>query len=183
MLRLMYIKFLFSLWLLLSVSVQAQTYSDLLLKAQASVFPKIVLLDKQLDQKLVEQSISICIVYDSEDELAAQNFKKYILEKFNNQINKQPLNIVLDSHDEDAQFPLATAYISISNNNNVIAHLAQFASSEGRIVFSHTVDDFKTNTLLSLNVLEKTYIYLNRAAMKDYQIEFPRSFYKIVTIR
>ena len=53
-------------------------YDMLLLKAQASIFPKILLLDKNIDKKLVDGKIVYVIVYREDDLFTALKIRDLI---------------------------------------------------------------------------------------------------------
>ena len=52
------------LFFILITWVQAYNYDEVLLKTQASIFPKIMLLNKKVEDKLVDVKIIYTIVYD-----------------------------------------------------------------------------------------------------------------------
>lgn len=54
------------------------SYNDILLKAQASIFPKVMLLDKKLDTKLVGGKIIYTIAYEQSDYNTALEVNKLI---------------------------------------------------------------------------------------------------------
>ncbi|MEJ2213703.1 MAG: hypothetical protein P8Y20_06505, partial [Gammaproteobacteria bacterium] len=60
--------------------------------------------------------------------------------------------------------------------------VTQYASKHNRVAFSYDYKDIKNNFLISLFVKEKTYIYLNKKALVDYDIKFLPLFYKIVKV-
>ena len=51
-------------------------YDDIVLKAQASIFPKIILLDKKIQNKLIDGKIVYTIVYNKSDYNTALSIEK-----------------------------------------------------------------------------------------------------------
>jgi len=68
----------FLFFILFSQSLFGYNYDDLLLKAQSSIFPKIMLLDKKIKNKLVKSKVIYTIVYDENDYQTALHVKEYI---------------------------------------------------------------------------------------------------------
>jgi hypothetical protein len=68
-------------------------YNKLLLQAQSTIYPKVMLLDKQLPHKLIEGKIVLAIVYDNGDYEAALYAKKSIEQKFHGTIGGYPYEV------------------------------------------------------------------------------------------
>ena len=173
--------------LMLSISVMfchyagADTYDPLLLRAQASIFPKIVQLDKNLAEKTLNDEIVLTIIAVSQD-AAAQKLQNLIEEKYKKSLGNRRLTVNVVSFEDYNKKPLATAYIVLQGPELLFKDIISYASSHGRIVFSYSYTDFRHNALISLLVKEKTYIYLNKTAIQLYDIKFLPVFYKITKI-
>ena len=72
--------------LLLSLQLFGLEYNSLLLRAQASVFPKIILLDKNIHSKVSDGVISLNIIHNEQETEYAQKIKKLMDEKYKNSI-------------------------------------------------------------------------------------------------
>ena len=70
-------------------------YNSLLLKAQASIFPKIMLLDKKIEEKLVDAKIIYTIVYDKDDYDTALFIYELINEKYKGRFDQYAYRINL----------------------------------------------------------------------------------------
>lgn len=172
----------FSFLLLFACSVSADTYDPLLLRAQASIFPKIILLDQDLNKKSPNEEIVISIVSTSLDLRAAQQLQKLIKDKYGNSLGDKRLAVDVTTFEHFNQISLATAYIILQGSEPLIEKIVSHASSHERIVFSYSYSDFVYKSLISLHVKEKTYVYLNKSAIKLYGIKFLPVFYKITKI-
>ena len=170
------------LFMVLPFSVSAITYDPLLLRAQASMFPKIILLDQQVANKTRDGRITISIVSTEEDLLVAQEFKDAIENKYNNKLGSNALVVNVIMFKEFDSNVLSTAYIVLNGSGLMYQSVVNHASKNDRIVFSYGYADFDKNSLISLLVKEKTYIYLNKSAVKLYDIKFLSAFYKIAKI-
>lgn len=170
------------LCLLLSHNLFAYDYDPLLIRAQASIFPKIIMLDKNISLKTNGDSISIAIISSEQDTSTAQQIKNDILNKYKNGLGQKILKVKLISFKQLASTDKATAYYMLKASKKQHRKVTSFAAAKNRIVFSYDYKDFKSNALISVLVKEKTYIYLNKSALHEYNIKFLPLFYKIAKI-
>jgi len=179
----LYLQIVFlSMLLVFGSGAWADAYDPLLLRAQASIFPKIILLDKLLDQKTPNNEVVLIIVSESEKNDAELQLKSLIEEKYKSSLGNKKLTVKVFSIKDSINEPIATAYIVLQSSESVFNQVVSQAASQDRIVFSHSYTDFKHNALISLLVKEKTYIYLNKSAVQLYDIKFSPVFYKITKI-
>lgn len=160
----------------------AGTYDPLLLRAQASIFPKIVLLDQDLDKKTPGDEVVITIVSTALDPHIAQQLRKSIEDKYRGRLGSKSLTVNVTTFEEFSPNTLATAYIVLHGSESLIEKVVSYASSHERIVFSYSYSSFIYKALVSLNVKEKTYVYLNKSAIQLYNIRFFPVFYNIAKI-
>ena len=171
-----------SVLMLISCCAWGQNYDPLLLRAQASIFPKIILLDQKLSEKTPGKELAINIITSKQSNHIAEQLKQSIKEKYHDSLGDNKLTVNVTSVEELYETPVATAYIIIETPESSFKKVVDHATSHNRIVFSYNYTDFKHNALISLLVKEKTYIYLNKSALKSYNINFLPIFYKIIKI-
>ena len=165
-----------------SYSTMAAEYDPLLLRTQASIFPKIILLDKEMEEKIKKNEITISIVHSSDDRTNAELLKDLIHEQYNNNLGDKKLTItLLDSNIPD-NTPPATAYFIMQGNPAAHEKITSYAARHKRVCFSYNYKDFENNALVSILIKERTYIYLNKSATLEYDIKFLPMFYKIVKV-
>jgi len=168
--------------LMISTSVQAYDYDPLLMRAQATIFPKIILLDKDLQGKIDDGKIIIYVLHSKEDKEVALTVKELILKQYKNGLGKNELSIkVVDFVSFDGNSK-ATAYFLLKGNKEIHGKITEKAATQNRLVFSYDYKDFTNNALVSILMKEKTYIYLNKQAIHAYDINFLPLFYKIVKV-
>lgn len=166
----------------MAANAAAGSVDPLLLRAQAAIFPKIVLLDKDLSEKTTGNVIVIKIVHAPGEKENALEMRQLIEAEYRNNLGGNQLRVETLPFDEfDGQAP-ATAYILMSGPAAIHQKITQYASGHRRVVFSYDYKDMKNNSLVSLLMKEKTYIYLNKSAMQQYDIRFLPLFYKIVKV-
>jgi len=166
------------LFILVSFSY-GYTYNKLLLKAQASIFPKIIMLDKKLEGKLVEGKIIYTIVYEKNDYETALEIEKFIDEKYNGRFNDYAYKINLVEFADLSQETQASAIYSL-NSENYIKKVAEIAEQKGVVTFSYDIDNLKNGLLFSLMLEKSTVLYFNKKNLHPYNINFVDSLYQIV---
>lgn len=170
------------LLMIISNNVYAYDYDSLLMRAQADIFPKIILLDKGLVDKLESEQIIINIIYSGQEKNIAMQIKKLIHKKYKEVLGGKNLVVnEVDFKDFDKS-SLATAYFLLKGPVGIYTKITKYAANQQRLVFSYDYKDFEKNSLVSVLVREKTYIYLNKKAIHDYDIKFLPLFYKIVKV-
>jgi hypothetical protein len=154
----------------------------LLMRAQSVIFPKIILLDKDLSEKTAANVVVIKIVHAAAEKQDALEMQKLIEAEYKNNLGVNPLRVETLQLDEFGGQDPATAYILMSGPAALHQKITQFASGHRRVVFSYDYKDMKNNALVSMLMKEKTYIYLNKSAMQQYDVRFLPLFYKIVKV-
>jgi len=154
-------------------------YDSLLLKAQASIFPKIILLDKKLDDKLIDGKIIYTIVYDESDYDTAVEVSEFIDAKhkgyFDNYIYK--INLVKFS---DLSNDTETTVIYALNSKDSIIKVADVAKEKGIITFSYSIENLRKGLLFSLIIEKSTVLYLNKENLYTQEVDFVDSLLQMV---
>jgi len=167
---------------LISFGVDAYDYDPLLMRAQATMFPKIILLDKDINDKHDDGNITILILHAKQESAVAENLKDLIVQQYTNHLGKNNLTVESVDFDNFDQERVATAYFLLKGTKEIHEKITTHAASKKRLVFSYDYKDFTNNALISILMKEKTYIYLNKQAIHSYDINFIPLFYKIVKV-
>lgn len=155
------------------------TYDNLLLKAQASIFPKIIMLDKKLESKLVDGKIIYTIVYEKDDYETALEVEKFIDEKYNGHFNDYLYKINLVEFSNLSKETKTSAIYSL-NSEKQIKKVAEVAQQKGVVTFSYDIDNLKNGLLFSLVLEKSTVLYCNKNNLHSQDISFVDSLYRIV---
>lgn len=154
-------------------------YDDLLLKAQASIFPKILLLDKKIDDKLVEGKIVYTIVYEKNDYSTAKYISEFIDTNYKGHFDKYMYKINLVEYSDLSSATQASAIYSL-NSDKDIKKVADFAKEKGIVAFSYDVKNLKAGLLFSLMLEKSTILYMNKENLHVQKIDFVDSLLRMV---
>lgn len=165
------------------MSLFAVEYDSLLMRAQASVFPKIMLLDQGIAQKTVSGAIVLSIIYSPDEMLLAKDFKGLIYKEFQAQLGEYEFKVELVPIDKFTRSIKSSAYFLFNTLESTKQEVISHTIEQQRICFSYHYKDFKNKVLISLFVKEKTYIYLNKSVLNDYGVKFVPIFYKIAKVK
>ncbi|WP_428739568.1 hypothetical protein, partial [Sulfurimonas sp.] len=159
--------------------VFAHSYDDVLLKAQAAIFPKIILLDKKLDNKLINGKIVYTIVYDASDVLTAKSIKEFIDKKFDGHLGvyKYTINLV-EVDNFSVETPTSAVYIL--NLQKDIQKIADIANVKGIISFSYDINNLKKGLMFSLVIEKSTVLYLTKENLYTKKVVFVDALLQMV---
>lgn len=167
------------LYLTLVTLAFGYNYDEVLLKAQASIFPKIMLLDKKLDGKLVDNRIVYTIVYDKSDYRTALDIKNFIDSKYNGRIDKYAYKINLVDFSDFSEKTEASA-IYVLNLGKHVTKIATIAKAKGIISFSYNLSDLRKGLMFSLAIEKSTVLYLEKENLYTQDVDFVDSLLQIV---
>ncbi len=154
-------------------------YDDIILKAQASIFPKIILLDKKIDDKLIDGKIVYTIVYDKEDHLTASSIEEFINKNFQGHLDTYEYKVNLVDFENFSKETKASA-IYVLNLNDRIEKIAKIANEKGIISFSYDMDNLKRGLMFSLVIEKSTVLYLKKEILFAQKIEFVDALLQMV---
>jgi len=155
-------------------------YDKLLLKAESNIFPKLVLLDKQLSKKVTNNEIVFCIVHHTSDQIKSKKIKEMIKEKFADQVGGYKLKIELKEFDKVKSDDKVNAYYILQGLHEKVKHITNIAKKRNIPTFSYDPLYFEENVLISMTIQNSSTIYLNKQVLKEYGIDFVDIFYQMV---
>lgn len=154
-------------------------YDDIVLKAQASIFPKIILLDKKIEDKLIDGKIVYTIVYDSTDYLTALSIEEFINKNFQGHLDKYDYKINLVDFASFSEETEASA-IYVLNLKEHVENIATLAKNKGIISFSYDINNLKKGLMFSLVIEKSTVLYLKKENLYTKKIEFVDALLQMV---
>lgn len=167
------------LYLILMNMAYGYNYDELLLKAQASIFPKVMLLDRKIEDKLIDGEIIYTIVYDKSDFYTALEIKKIIDSNYKGYFDKYKYKIILVDF-SDFSSNTKTSAIYVLNSDKNIKKVANIALVKGIIAFSYDTRNLKKGLLFSLMLEKSMVLYLNKESLYTKKIDFVDSLLQMV---
>ncbi len=167
------------LLIILANILHSYNYNEVLLKAQASIFPKILLLDKKLQNKLIDGEIIYTVVYEKNDYFTAREIRDFINKKYSNIIDGFKYKVNLVEFSELSTLTRASAFY-VLNSKDQIKKVADIAKKIGVISFAYDVKNLKNGLLLSLMLEKSTVLYLNKRNLYTKNIDFVNIFLQMV---
>lgn len=169
--------------LLLSILIGTSLFgagsNQLLLRAQAAIFPKLILLVKEPKNLLVDGSIVFAIVYEAEESASAAGLKLLMEQQHKGQIEGYPFKVILIQYSELKQTLEASAVMALPSKKH-IDEPAKLAIKKKIISFVGDAAYLNRGYLFSLNLERSTVIYMNKPMLPYYGIEFSNTLYHVV---
>jgi hypothetical protein len=155
-------------------------YDKFLLNVQSNIFPKLILLDKDISKKAVDNEITLCIVYHPSDHIKSMIIKDMIEKRFGTTLGRYRLMIELKEFDKVTKDDNVNAYYILQNSLKKVKKICDLAKKRKIPTFSYDPIYFKADVLLSLSIQNSSTIYLNKKVYKQYDIDFIDIFYQSV---
>ncbi len=161
----------------------AYSYDDFLLKTQAKIYPKLILLDKKIDKKLIKGKIQVGIVYDDDDLFTALSIKNLIKTLYGERLDDYSFKVIpidmLNILNEKAN-NFSYLYI-LKSVPDRLKMLSIYVKRYKIVTFTYDKNDLQYGFLFSVNLEKKPIIYMNGEALsKDF--EFVPSLFRIVRL-
>lgn len=163
-------------------SIGLYGYDELLIDAQSAVLPKIALLDKEIQKKLVGGKLQIVIAHDPADAEFAKETAQKIAQSGGGKAGGYPITAYAADFAQLSKASPSLIYILGSSSDVNIKKAAAFATQKKIVSFSYDKADLKNGVMLSMSIERSAIITLSRGVMKESGVQFVDAFYKIVRI-
>jgi len=163
---------IFLFFILFVQALFGYNYNSLLLKADATIFPKIMLMDKKIKDKLINNKIIYTIVYNQGDYETALHVKEDIKNTFKKHIDRYSYEIDLVEFSHLSLNTRASAFYVLKSSTENIKKAVNIARQKGIISFSYDVNNLKYGLLFSLIIENSTVLYLNKEYLHTKNIDF-----------
>ena len=168
--------------ILINISLFAYKYNDFLIKADAKIFPKIILLDKYMKNKIVNGSIKIAILYEENDLNTAIVLKSAIFDTNRRKLENYKLEVDLvnikDFLNDDIKY---NAIFILKTSCENFEQIAKKISNTGIVSFVYDKNDLEKGFLFSIDIENKPIIYMNKKALNK-NFDFIPELYQLVRL-
>lgn len=159
----------FFLFLLLALSLFGATINGSLLKIHATLVPKIYLMDYKFKDKLVDNTITIAIMYKKNDYQSAKELQTLMKDRYKKGIKSYKVNPILVSY-ADVDETQANIYYLFPSDKEQIQKVVKKASLNDALTFSYQREDLRYGVMISLSIAKKVKPLLNLEAIKLHEI-------------
>jgi len=167
------------LYLTLTSLLFGYNYDNLVLKAQASIFPKVILLDKKIEDKLIDGKIVYTVVYNKTDHLTAVSIEQFINKNFDGKLDKYEYQINLVEFNNFSK-DTKTSAIYVLNLEDDVEDIADIAREKGVISFSYDINNLRKGLMFSLVIEKSTVLYLEKENLYTKKVEFVDALLQMV---
>ncbi|RBQ26406.1 MULTISPECIES: hypothetical protein [Arcobacteraceae] len=157
-------------------------YNPNLLDIQSKVFPKIIIADNNLENKLIDNKIILTIMYEDIDYNTAQILKDKI-EKNYESLKDYKLEVKILKYDEFKSDSFSTAYYFLLGNKEKITQIITILSKNSCLSFAYDDNYLNFGVIFGLKISQKIDIFLNLQSLKNSKIELQNSIFNLVKIK
>ncbi len=174
------LSFIFSLFFL--SNLYGAAYDEKILNLHSKVFPKIILTDKKLNEKLLDEHIIISILYEKVDKDKALELKKAIKKNYPT-LNGKNMLVELRTYSNLDKNLSATAYYMLRSDKEEILKASSLINKVNRISFSYDNKYLDYGVVMSLHIGKKVSPFINIKALKKSKIELNNNIFKVAKIK
>jgi len=160
---------IFLLTIALVSSVFSLSINESIIKVHSVLIPKILFMDYKIQDKAVNKTIEIAIVYKNNEYKYASSLKNKIDTRYKNGIKTYKVSTKLVRYKDINKIDANIYYLFPSTKNNIENTIKQ-AHKNHALTFSYLKDDLKYGVMISLNISKKIKTVLNLEAVKKYEI-------------
>ena len=133
------------------------------------MIPKLILMDKNIDEKIIDDYIVISIYYEERDYDSAILFKNAISKKYKDNIGKYKFKCVLRLY-SDIKYRKASATYLLHSSTKNMSRIIDFANDNSIMTLTLSVDDLRKDALISIDINKKVTPVLNFQVLKKSNI-------------
>jgi hypothetical protein len=160
-------KRLFALLLLVTLPLFPQSYNEHILKIEANIIPRIILMDYKFDEKLIDGKITIAVIYNPIDIPSAKKITKFFREKYPDGIKGYPITVLLVPYDTiEKEASKSTLYYLMDSDITSVTRAVEQSRKHQILVFSHDSQNLKHGAHVSLKIDKKIVPFLNPTSLK-----------------
>jgi hypothetical protein len=167
----------------LTPSLQADDLKDDLLRIHATLMPKLMMMDYDFQQRLVDNAISIAIVYDNNnqkmDVLALQH---YLEAKYPDGFQNHKITLEFFSYEKIALAKKHTLYYLLPASEKHIKEALEVAHKQEALSFAYRDDDLKYGAMFSVKITNNVKPVINVDALKDTNVTLRPILMKVAEI-
>lgn len=171
------------LLLAFTLPLNAASYNRTMMEMQANILPKLLLMDYNFEQKLVDGKIRILILFQPEDKNEAEEFRDALLEKYPEGVRSYPLEVSLSTFSSFSGEQKASAYYLMEGEARAYKKVVEKASKEELITFCYNPSHVDRGVNTSLSVQRAAKPLINLSSLEKSNIKFRPALMRIAEFK
>jgi len=175
--------FLASFIFLYSTTLFAVPLKDDLMRIHATLIPKIMMMNYDFNKRLIDNTISIAIIYDNtEQKQEALALKRYLNAKYPGGFQNHKIKIVFLSYNKITFTQKHTLYYFLPTSKSQIKNVVAVAYKNKAFTFAYQEKDLQYGVMISVKISNKVKPILNIDALKATGISMRPILLKVAEI-
>lgn len=167
----------------MSTHLNADHLKDDLLRIHATLIPKILMMDYDFKDRLVDNEISIAVVYENHPQKNdAVIIKRYFEAKYPDGFQNHKINIEFIAYDVIRSAKKHTLYYLLPSSEKQIKNVLAISQKQKAISFSYRGEDLKYGVMLSVKISNKVKPIINVDALKQTNVTLRPVLLKVADI-
>ncbi len=175
--------FIYILLFNISLNLYAHDLKSDLMRIHANLIPKIMMMDYDFKKSLVNDAVSIAVVYENiQQKSDAQEIKRYIKVKYPDGFNKHKINIEYISYDNIQNASKHSFYYMLPSSEKNIRDALKITNRQKALSFAYDNRDLQYGVMLSVKITNKVKPMVNINALKATDIAVRPILLKVAEI-
>jgi len=161
----------------------AEHLKDDLMRIHATLIPKIMMMDYDFEKRLVDDKISIAIVYETvQQKNDALALKRYIDAKYPNGFQNHEIDLEFISFKNIHLADKHSLYYILPSSGEDIKNILNTTNRQEALSFSYNNEDLKYGVMLSVKITNKVKPVINVDALKETNVTVRPVLLKVAEI-
>lgn len=156
--------------MIVSATLFAKQYDTIVFDIEAKLFPKMVLLEKNIQMKSAQEVVLVIFAQEVDFE-AANELKNKIMQKYSKGILNKEIVVRVETFNAYNCFNI-DAVIVLGHEKKSVQKIASWANKNKILSFAYDPADLENGILASIYIGKTTKPYLNAEVIKTYNFEF-----------
>lgn len=166
-----------------SLTLKADDLKDDLLRIHATIIPKMMMMDYNFEERLIDRSISIAIVYDNNHQKKdAGALVRYIKAKYPHGFQHHKITLEFYSYKKIASAKKHTLYYLLPASEARIKNALTVAQNQKALSFAYRDDDLKYGVMFSIKITNNVKPVINVDALKNTDVTLRPILMKVADI-
>lgn len=177
------IKIVFIFFIFLTQLYANSVYDINILTLQSKVFPKVILADNNISEKILDNNLSITILYEEIDTNIAIKFKKMIELNYPKLKEYDVLVKLLEYKNFSSNAQLDSAYIFLLGEKKDIIDISKITTDKNRLSFCYDKSYIESGVIFGLEISSTVSLLLNLNNLKQSKITLENSIFNVAKIK